>query len=362
MKLSLLQNKITSVQNRYAELLSSLLPKMKTKHLSEALDEINLFWVRNINIVKLYLKTMFPGQNSYVFTAATYMDIDDMEHLPFLLIGDKHVLDDPLNQYAAMHHSIHTEKDLEYLYQQIEITAQNNLKLLKSVKSHILILPLRLLNQSISQSTLFSIGEQAFTNLFVGINSVHDYFEKCNSIEDIIRYSHSDMERLVIFSEEDDRSLSFEHRFKSALSENDYVIDPSKSDAYNFFILVFGRIQQGIDIIMSCVEYECIPYIRYPIALHYISVLLESMMEVEHLVSLQYRMVIAFITSQLCDKEKLATVSFEKFLTISQEYHFSDNLFNVLNQHGINKNNYHNYRISDLVNMELNKFYDKLMN
>lgn len=355
-------SKINTIQNEYAELLSALLPRIKSSHAAEALDEIDLFWMRNINVVELYLKTMYPGQNSYVFTAATYMDFDDKEHLPFLLMGDKHVLDDPLSKYSKICKEMPAGKDSEFLYRQIVATAEDDFKLLGNVKSHILILPLSILHKSKLYNPLYDVGEHAFISLFKGINSVNDYFDKCNSIEDIMEYSLNDIESLVMFSEDDNRSFSFKERFVMALSGTEYLIDSSKSDAYNFFILVFGCIQQAIDVIASCVEYGCIPYVRYPVSLHYISLLSENMTDIEHVTLLRYKMSVAFVVYQLCDKNKLATVPIDKFLEKNQEYRFNEKLFGALNQHGINESNFLNHRIAELVAEELERFYDNLMN
>lgn len=110
-----------------------MLPKLKSRHVPEALDEINLFWLLNIEEVQLYLRAWFPGENSYVFTAATYMDYDDKEYLPFLLMGDKHILDDPLSRYAEIQSKMSEDKDAEFLYKQIGVTAEDNLKLLENV-------------------------------------------------------------------------------------------------------------------------------------------------------------------------------------------------------------------------------------
>lgn len=175
----------------------------------EALDEINLFWLRNIEEVQLYLRAWFPGENSYVFTAATYMDYDDKEYLPFLLMGDKHILDDPLSRYAEIQSKMLKGKDAEFLYKQIGVTAEDNLKLLENVGEKILILPLRILNQSNDYNSFYKVGEQAFVSLFNGINSVSDYFSKCESIDDIMQYARGDIGRLVMFSEDDDISLTF---------------------------------------------------------------------------------------------------------------------------------------------------------
>ena len=79
MKSNLLLSRIYLIQDEYKELLSGLLPKLKTFHCKEALDEINLFWIRHIEVVQLYLKMLFPSEESYVFTAATYMDFEEKD-------------------------------------------------------------------------------------------------------------------------------------------------------------------------------------------------------------------------------------------------------------------------------------------
>ena len=360
MKSNLLLNKIHLIQTEYKELLAALLPKLKTFHSPEALDEINLFWLRHIEEIQLYLKAWFPGENSYVFTAATFMDFEDNEHLPFLLMGDKHILDDPLSKYSEIRSKMPDGKDAEFLYEQIGVTAEDNLKLLENVHEEILILPLRLLNQSNDHNSLYKVGEQAFVSLFNGINSLSDYFTKCESIDDIMRFARDDIGKLVMFSEDDDATLPFEERFSVALTETQYMVDPARSDSYNFFMLVFGCIQQAIDVIVSCVEYGCIPYIRYPVSLHYISLLSESMLDIEHIRTLRFRMSVAFIVYQLCDKDRLAVVCLKEFLKKKQTNSFSEKLFRVLAEHDINKENFLGYKITQLVLTELQEWYDYL--
>lgn len=348
------------IQTEYKELLATLLPKLKSRHSPEALDEINLFWLRHIEEIQLYLKAWFPGENSYVFTAATFMDFEDNEHLPFLLMGDKHILDDPLSKYSEIRSKMPDGKDAEFLYEQIGVTAEDNLKLLENVHGEILILPLRLLNQSNDYHSLYSVGGQAFISLFNGIDNLNDYFAKCNSIDDIIRFAREDIGRLVMFSEDDNVMLPFGERFRGALSGTKYMVDRAKPDSYNFFILVFGCIQQAIDVIVSCVEYGCIPYIRYPVSLHYISLLSESMLDIEHMVKLRFKMSVAFVVYQLCDKGRLARVSLEEFLKQIQAYNFNEKLFRVLAEHDINENSFLGHTITQLVIDELEAFYNIL--
>lgn len=360
MKLNLLLNKIQSIQIEYKELLAALLPKLKSFHAPEALDEINLFWLRHIEEVQLYLRAWFPGENSYVFTAATYMDYDDKEYLPFLLMGDKHILDDPLSKYVEIQSKMPEGKDAEFLYKQIGITAEDNLKLLENVHEEILILPLRLLNQSNAHSSLYKVGEQAFVSLFNGIDDLSDYFSKCTTIDDIMQFARGDIERLVMFSEDDDASLPFEDRFRIALAKTQYMVDANKPDSNNFFMLVYGCIQQAIDVIVSCVEYGCIPYIRYPVSLHYISLLSESMLNIERIITLRFKMSVAFVVYQLCDKNRLATICFEEFLKKKKEYDFNAKLFCVLAEHGVNEKSFLGHTTTQLIIDELEEFYSIL--
>ena len=360
MNSNLLLNKIHLIQIEYKNLLVSLLPKFKSGYAPEALDEINLFWLRRIEVVKLYLKNWLPGKNSYVFTAATFMDFDDNEHLPFLLMGNKHILDDPLSKYSLIRSEMSKGKDAEFLYKQISVTAEDNLKVLENIHNEILILPLRLLNQSNDQKAFEKVGEQVFVSLFNNIYSLNEYFEKCNSIDDIIHFARDDIGRLVMFSEDDDVMLDFKERFRIALIDTKYMVDPNRSDSYNFFMLVFGFIQQALGIIVSCMEYECIPYIRYPVSLHYISMMSQSILDIEHVVMLRFRMSVGFVVYKLCDKSKLASVCLEDFLEKNKIYNFNDKLFNALTNYKINEKNFFKHKITQLVIDELDAFYNFL--
>ncbi|MDO5301213.1 MAG: hypothetical protein Q4E76_01740 [Tissierellia bacterium] len=360
MKSNLLLRKIQLIQFEYKELLKALLPKLKSSSSLEALDEIILFWSRHYEEIHLYLKAWFPGENSYAFTGATLMYFEDNEHLPFLLMGDKHVLDDPLSKYSEIRSRMPDGKDARFLYRQIGVTAENNLKLLENVHGKILILPLRLLNQPNDHDSLYKVGEKVFVSLFNGIENLNDYFSKCNSIDDIMRFAREGIRRLVIFSEDDNVTLPFEERFKVALAGTQYMLDQPMSDAFNFFMIVFGFIQQAIDVIVSCVEYGCIPYIRYPVSFHYISMLSENMLDIEGFVKFRFKMSIAFFVYQLCDKDRFASINLDEFLTRNQTYNFNEQLFHTLAEHNVDENNFLNQKTMQLVTDELEKFYHVL--
>ena len=357
MKSNLLMERMIQIQIEYKLLLQKLLPKLKTKYSVQALDEINLFWYRHINIVHLYLVYQFEGVDSYVFTASTYLDYDDNEHIPFLLIGKKHILDDPLSKYSSICKSIEEGKVHSKLYDQISKTAEDNIKIIENCQDNILIVPLRLFNHPSSNERFYEIGERLFLSLFVDIEGINDFFTKCKTIDDIVSHARDDISSLVVFSNSDDKNLDFKSRFIKALIDNDYLIDENKSDAYNFFMLVYGCIQQAIDVLVSCLEYNCIPFVRFPVALHYISLFSENLKSLDHILTIRYKMSIAFILYHLIDKERLSKIKIKDFITFNEKYDFNKKLFDYFDAKGINKNTFLQYNVKELILDVLDKFY-----
>lgn len=151
--------------------------------------------------------------------------------------------------------------------------------------------------------------------------------------------------------------MEFKIRFAEALKENDNMIDDSQSDAYNFFMLVYGCIQQAIDVIISCLEYHCIPFIRYPVALHYISLLAENFKLEEHIPTIRYKMSIAFILHNLIDKERLSKFKVQDFIVGTKKYNFNNKLFEQLSLNGINQDTFLQHRVGSLITNCLENFY-----
>lgn len=358
MKSNLLISKIHLIQREYKELLKRLLPKLKNSLAPAALDEISLFWWRHSEEIQLYLRYWFPGENSYVFTAAAYMSFENKDHLPFLLLGDKHVVDDPLGKYAEIQLDIANDKFAETLYNQIGETAENNLLLLENINEDILVLPLRILNQTTDNGDLITTGGAAFVSLFDGIDNVEEYFLKCSTIDDIIHFARNDIDSLILFSEEDDVSLTFEERFREAKAKLRHMLDDTKTDSEIFFRIVYGYIQQAIDVVSSCVLYRCIPSISNRVSLHYILLLTEGLKDIEHINTLRFRMGVAFAVYRFCDNDILGAAHFQNFLRINKEYKFGERLFLALNKSGVNEKAFSGQLIADIVNEQLKKLYE----
>ena len=360
MNCSLLRSEINQIQREYKDLLSNLLPILRGKRSLEALDEINLFWLKNIDVVKLYLKSEFKGTDSYVFTAATYLDIEDKEHYPFLLLGTQHVLDDPLCKYAEICSKMSDGRNAEFTYKQIIKAAEDDIKIISTCEEQIIVLPLRLLNRPKEGNPLISLGEQIFLSLFPKVDSIESYFHKCSTISDIIQYGIPNLAEVIMFSEDDNRTAPLEERFRKAVDEMPYMLDKEKSDAENFFMLVYGHLHQALDVIVSCEEYQCIPYIRYPVAINYISLIANNILHLEYIQEMCFKMSIAFIIYNLCDKDLLSQAGLKTFLVCRDRSSFGKRLYSTMEAHGINHKTFLRHPVSEFVNTALVELYTSI--
>lgn len=231
----MLIEKTNMLQDEYLTLLQGLLEYSNEINVPlSAIDEIVLFWMRKIELVKMYLSYEFSNRDSYVFTATTFMDLSDNEQYPFLLIGKYHIFDDPLCRYAEIYNKMVSKGSSEGLTDQIISTIEDNIRILKECNSYILIMPLRLLNQDPKNNNIFEMGEKLFINLFNNINNLNDYFEKCVTMTDILTYLRKDVTNGLVFTENDDMSLPLEKRYSIA-KENLSMINNMNSDGENFF-------------------------------------------------------------------------------------------------------------------------------
>ena len=95
----ILIDQIELLQKQYLKVLKSAQGKINEDTFCAIVTEILSFWTKRkqmvIHIIEYYVKSM----DTFIFSAATMIDVDDYGHYPFLAVGKKHVLDDPLCRY-----------------------------------------------------------------------------------------------------------------------------------------------------------------------------------------------------------------------------------------------------------------------
>lgn len=334
-----LNNYIKNIQNEYLELLKKIKNKINTDDYFYIIDEINVFWISYINIIQLYFSTISREDDTYIFTGASYLDINDLEHYPFVIMGKIHVIDDPLCKYSKVFNNIEDEVFANKLKSQIIGSVEANIKILEEYSSYFLILPFKML----SDDKMDIISEQAisiFLSMFSQDNLTLDiFFYKFKTIQDIIDGLKPNIDKSIVFEEDDDINKSLDKRFKAYLKNERFTISNFKTEAHIFFSIILGFIYQALEIIYNCFNYNMIPYLRYNVTFNYVILLSSNFYNITGVKDIIFKSQIAHIIYLIFDKSKFKNTTFYEFSDKIKKYNISDQIENSISQDNITMEN-----------------------
>lgn len=310
-------------------------------------------------MVLCLLHNYFTPWETYVFTAVTYMDYNDGEHLPFLAIGKKHILDDPSCLYMHFHDGI-TSKYKKKVENQIKQTLEDNFAILSNCGNEIFILPIRYFSE-IEEELIYSGAEQAFCSLFKDIVSMRDYFQKVKSSDDLESHLQPDANTKIFFGiDEDNISLSLPERLEIFKKNYDTPIE-TKNVGQLFYFGIYSIIAQAMDVLSICSAYKLIPFIRNRATFLYLINLLAIDDDQEDMKTITYLSSVAYITRIIFDESKCKNISTMQFIKILKSADFYNNLMADLASLGIDKDNFSANSISESIKDHLNELYNKIV-
>lgn len=324
---SFLLNKIKEIQNEYLNLLINIRDKIDTVDYMFIIDEINIFWYSKRECVKLYLSNVTLKDNVYIFIGATYLDVDDFEHYPFIMMGNEHIVDDPLCKYSRVVAKCESADFLEILRNQIICSVEDNIEVISQYSSSILILPLHLLYDNDIE-----VINKAVNNLFLDLFSIksinmNKYFKDFKSIEDVITALKPGIEKYIIFDEGENLEDGIEERFKKYVIKMNIPIVEEKNDAFKFWFILYGFLVQALYIILCCSQFKLAPYLRNRVTFQYVILLGKNFYNISEVKEILFRCKIAHIIYRIFDKEKFKEIKFENFYNKLEEYKFNDNVY-----------------------------------
>lgn len=335
---NLLTDKIKLIQDEYADLLKVLIPQLEDDGcIHSALDSIALFWRRRKDIIDSFLRYVVREQNAYIYTAATYFDVENGEQYPFLLMGDLHIFDDPLGRYCEICYSGNAP---ERLSEKVLICAKDNIGILEKCRTEILILPLRFMGTGVEEKEFLKIGEQIFLEFFPDIKDLNAYFELCKTKATIARYIDSSKVNSVIFDEKDSWDMPILDRIENTIVETQKIMGEGYEEGVLFYFALYGPIQQAIDIILLSLEYNCIPLLRYPVALHYVLAILPNFKGKESLEEIIKKIIVLNTVYKMFDQECAASMPLDEYKIMVSEFGFERLVLDCYEQCNL-KGNHH---------------------
>lgn len=311
--------KIMQIQSEYREMLVKLKPVLRSDDYLLALDEIMVFWNKNLNIINIFLDNHISAHNTLIFTGSTFMDIDDNEHYPFLLLGEYHLFDDPLFLYAKSFNSMGKDCLSQSMYDQVWKTAEDNIKIIDNCLKKIIVLPFSLINQD-GFEELRDVGNTVFLSFFTDYNNINELVNSlCTlSIDSIIPMLNDGLKSTIMMSDSDDVTKPFVERFFISKDEQEQILGHKQSDGEALFYMLYGYIQQATSIVLTCMSYKCTPYIRSRVVLHYVLLLLGNLSSDND--ELMFHAFLANAIYQLCDKDRLAHAGLDRVLAERQHF------------------------------------------
>lgn len=347
-----LLTKIKELQNDYGDFLRNALINFEKEDFYPTLDEINLFWYSNREIVKLILNNISNEHECYTFTGASFLDIDDNEHFPFVAFGEIHIVDDPLHKFIQAPQNIKDEGYKAKLKEQIVSTIKDNIQIIERYSDTILIFPVTLLTD-IGSDIIMNATEQAFFSMFKDITLTKErYLSELISIEDVIDALDEDVLNTIIFSENDDLTINLGKRFRDFLTESN-PFGNQLNEAVIFLSIISGFFAQAFNILLTCAQYNMIPYIRYKVIYKYTALLGSNFAGNEEMDRILFKMSCAHLLYRNFDKEDFAKISFDDYLTRIRSMRFNDIVYDKLQESGFDIKKFSVKEISKIMQNEL---------
>lgn len=269
---SLLLTELSKVQQDYKNKLLLAKELLFSQNINIVLIELMSFWLENKKIAECALNYLAKPYDRFFFTAATILDFDDNEHIPFLAIGKLRIWDDPIFDYAQTMTNTPQKAFNEEMKETIQNIIDDNIKIIDNVDGMIMILPIRLLFSQ--RDELKNNYESLFLSLFKeSPDSIESYFAQFITIDDVANGLKEGI-KPHIFLNAGDGELGFKQRFENYVSNNILPISNNKSEGYIFFFAVIGHIIQVMDILSIALGFKIYPYVRSEVTLKYATLLL----------------------------------------------------------------------------------------
>ena len=258
-----IKQKISEIELEYLHLLEQIDEKKDLLSILAILDAIRLFWFKNRNVVSIFFETL-KEKEVFIYTGVTYLDVSDKEYYGFIACGKIHIMDDQLYKYAD---TVLLKDDFpsrDKLLEQIFITIKDNISVLKELKDHVFLLPVRLFYE---KTDFYKLAENVFLEFFVKkFNTVSDYLSNCKTSSDIANLFRDDLKKRILLHDNDNLQVSFEERINN-IPKDLYGFSDIE---HTFLLSLMGYIIQSLEILESTHDFNMIPIIRNDVTLSYL--------------------------------------------------------------------------------------------
>lgn len=307
---------LLGIQEEYKQLLEELYNEKDKDEFIYIIDEINLFWYSKQNIVELIMERISENFDTYLFTGATYLDVEEGEHYPFVSLGKVHIVDDPLAKYAEAINLNLNSSFYKMMKEQIILAFDDDLRILQECFGNIFLIPVTLLNK-LEDGFVKHASEKALLSIFKEDLSIKDILA-VESFPELILMMQDGIQEYIVFLEGEDREEDILVRFETYLHE---INDPfgNISITHKFIYSILSFISQSFHILLCAVQYKIIPYIRYDITFNYLSIIGKNFLDVTYVQEIMFKMTFTYFFYKKFNWELIKSIDYERYYdTVTQ--------------------------------------------
>lgn len=304
-----LLDELKKIQNEYLKLLKAINIDDK---LLLSIDAMKVFWYRNKAIIDIALDYLHKPYEGVVFTAGTCLDIDDNDIYPFLLFGDCHIVDDPIFRISRAGLIPNEKRFTDYMLKSSKQIIENTIKLIEKYGDYVFILPIRLFYEiNIGHSNIET--DKVFLDLFKGKMTMKKYWEikDINELDNALR---KEVKNNLPLFQGDNSELDLGTRLENFKNENELPQQMTKTVNGIFFMAVYSKMGQAIDITRMTIASYVIPFIRDMTSLYYTDVILNHLNgKIENINLIRYRSQLCSLIYKIFDRKIVNGLPLEKF-------------------------------------------------
>ncbi len=292
-------------------------------------DEINIFWLKRLEIIEYELNYLTQGSQCFILSGAVYLNTKEHEHYYFKTFGDYHILHDPfLTMEGAVRYNdeLH-DKTFRYLCDIYEDTVG----VLHDFGEEFFVLPVEKIawmsNHDEKNELINKVFWQFVSSLFSKeINSIEEfqtYYDGFYSIEKDL-----DQNKLsnLIFTDSYDSRISIKERAERFINKNAHIMDltKGKEETDIFISLLYMHIAQVMDILLTASKVGLIPFIRYEVPFRYLCLLMNCFTDKEDIMDVLKKTIIFYIFYMSVNSEDFKSMSFELYCNAIRKIKFLD--------------------------------------
>lgn len=334
---------LKTIQIEYNQLLNEFLPLIdnhlptEPSKLLKIIDEVKLFWYKRLPLVEFEIENWARAKECLLLSGAIYLDVKDKEHYFFTLLGDYHIIDDPLLKMEGFFRY----SDNKFLDENIiDIFKRAYFDTLEVTKSHsniIHILPIKelVLNYYNNNNELINKFYWRFisTVLNVEVKNTSEFFDEFNVLSDIEKKLDEFILSNLIFIDTNDSKLSLEARCEKYKKEYPQFEELTNIEIFN--VATYSFVAQTIDILLNSSFLGFTPYIRNDITFRYFLLLKDTFIGDDEIRKVVEKSIILYIAYKSVHSTRLTKYNFDEFIDRVKNENLMFSIFEELKRNEI---------------------------